>query len=255
MDLWRSRRLGAATAALVLCLWVVSPAAVAAQQWDPTAAVAAYSAALNHHDVSAALALFDQYGSATDAAGHHFEGRAGLTEFLLNSGFRSSDARITTEALRVIGNRAVWTYSCSCGAGSTEVRMVMAKDKISVFAIMEPRTLPQARPNAGVIPWLIGLGLLAGAFAGWLGWRTAHPAVVARQGAQGRLLAALLQSRSQQPGRTTVGDAQSLGPRRTEIDDVSKGRRTGPAHLHTRVIQDAAETVQKPAAAFISHAD
>jgi hypothetical protein len=47
--------------------------------------------------VRAALALFDQYGSATDSRGRHYEGQAGLTEFLLASGFNSPDAHIETE--------------------------------------------------------------------------------------------------------------------------------------------------------------
>jgi hypothetical protein len=67
----------------------------------------------------AALALFDQYGSATDAAGHHYEGGAGLTEFLLASGFATPDAHITTQNLHIVANRAVWTNACSCGTGST----------------------------------------------------------------------------------------------------------------------------------------
>ena len=111
----------------LLCALIAAPLSVGAQVWDPTAAISAYSAALNVHDLPAALALFDQYGSATDAAGHHFEGRQGLTEFLLNSGFGSPDARISTENLHIVGNRAVWTYSCSCATGTTEVRLVMSR--------------------------------------------------------------------------------------------------------------------------------
>ena len=41
------------------------------------------------HDVNSALALFDANGSASDRSGHNYAGQAGLTEFLLNSGFGS----------------------------------------------------------------------------------------------------------------------------------------------------------------------
>jgi hypothetical protein len=180
----------------LLCALIGAPLSAAAQVWDPTVAVSAYSAALNVHDLPAALALFDQYGSATDAAGHHFEGRAGLTEFLLSSGFDSPDSRITTEGLHVVANRAVWTYRCSCATSSTEVRLVMNHDKISVFAVRATPAAPQPRSGAGWLPWLAGLGLVGGALAGGLGlWRGRSPSLVPRQ-TQGRLLAALLESRA-----------------------------------------------------------
>jgi hypothetical protein len=182
---------------LLACVLYATPGTVAAQEWDPTAAVSAYSAALNAHDMPAALALFDQYGSATDAAGHHFEGSAGLAEFLLGNGFNNPDARITTEGLHIVANRAVWTYSCSCATRSTEVRLVMNHNKISVFAVVAPPAPPQPRSGAGLLLWLVGLGLTAGTLAGGFSlWRRRTAAVTVRQDqAQGRLLAALLQSR------------------------------------------------------------
>jgi hypothetical protein len=178
-----------------LCALSAAPLTVAAQVWDPTVAVSAYSAALNVHDLPAALALFDQYGSATDAAGRHFEGRAGLTEFLLNSGFGSPDARITTEALHVVANRAVWTYSCSCSTGTTEVRLVLNHDKISVFAMMAPRASPQPRAAAGLLPWLAGLGVVVSALVGGAALWRGRTASLALRPAQGRLLTALRQAR------------------------------------------------------------
>ena len=83
---------------------------------DPASVVEAYVDALNAHDLAAALALFDQNGSATDAQGRHFEGRDGLTEFLLANGFGAANMRIATTQLQVFGNRALWTYTCSCSA-------------------------------------------------------------------------------------------------------------------------------------------
>src|SRR5439155_24530000 len=130
--------------ALVVVVLCCVPPPVAEQECDPTAAVTAYSAALNAHDLTAALALFDANGSATDVRGHNFGGQAGLTQFLLNSGFGSADARIATEHLHVVANRAIWTYNCSCAAGSTEVRLVLNHDKISVFAMIAPPSAPTA---------------------------------------------------------------------------------------------------------------
>jgi hypothetical protein len=180
--------------ALGALLCALSAASASAQIWDPTAAVSAYSAALNAHDVQQALALFDQYGSATDAAGHHFEGRAGLTEFLMQSGFNSPDAHIATDNLHIVGNRAVWTYSCSCAQGTTEVRLVLNRDKISVFFVIAPRALPQPRADAGLQPVLAGLGAVACALAGGIGlWRRHTASPVAPRQAQGHLLAGLRQ--------------------------------------------------------------
>jgi SnoaL-like domain len=180
--------------ALLLTALFALPATAAAQtEWNPAAAVSAYSAALNAHDLASALALFDEYGSATDTSGHHFEGQAGLTEFLMGSGFGSSTSHVTTVSLIVVANRAIWTYSCSCAAASTEVRMVMNHDKISVFAEMAPPAAPPRSPNAGDRLWLVGLGLVAAALAGGLlfGLRRGRSAAVPRRASQGRLLAAL----------------------------------------------------------------
>lgn len=186
------RRFAVALGAL-LCALSAAPWTVSAQVWDPAVAVSAYSAALNAHDLPAALALFDQYGSATDATGHHFEGRDGLTEFLLSSGFDSPDARITTEGLHIVANRAVWTYRCSCATSSTEVRLVLNRDKISVFAVVVPPATAQPRAGAGLLPWLAGLGLVAAALAGAIGLWRRRPATSAPRQTQGHLLAGLRQ--------------------------------------------------------------
>src|SRR5712692_3127142 len=205
-------RLHLVVAAVLLGVLCALPVPAAAQVWDPVAAVSAYSAALNAHDLPAALALFDQYGSATDAAGHHFEGRDGLTQFLLGSGFGSPDARITTEGLHVVANRAVWTYSCTCATGSTEVRLVLNHDKISVFAVIAPPAAALPKSSTGLLPWLAGLVLVAGALASGFGLWRRHTASLAPRQRQGRLLAALRQSRGQPPGRATGRDTEPLGP-------------------------------------------
>jgi hypothetical protein len=204
---WRRHAVALGT---LVCVLAAMPSVAVAQVWDPAAAIVAYSTALNVHDLPAALALFDEYGSATDAAGHHFEGPAGLTEFLLSSGFGNPDARIATEGLHVVGNRAVWTYSCSCAQGTTEVRVVMSHDKISVFAVMAPRAAPQPRADAGLLPWLAGLGAVVSALAlagGASLWRKHTPSMAPRQ-AQGHLLAALARSRDQ---AATRGRSASVG--------------------------------------------
>jgi hypothetical protein len=175
----------------VLC---AAPSTAAAQQWNPEAAVLAYSAALNAHDLDSALALFDEYGSATDGSGRHFEGRAGLTEFLLANGFGNSSSRVTTQGLQIVANRAVWTYACSCTAGSTEVRLVLNHNKISVFAVMPAPAAPVQKADAGILPWMVGLGLVAGALAGGLqfGLRRGRSVAAPPRPSQGRLLAALV---------------------------------------------------------------
>jgi len=183
---------------MALCVFVLCamPSTVAAQEtnWDPGGAVAAYTAALNAHDLESALALFDDTGSASDRSGHNYTGRAGLTEFLLGNGFGDPAARITTRSLLVVANRAIWTFSCSCAAGSTDVHMVMIRNKISVFAMVAPPAAPLQRADPGLLPWLIGLVLLAGALAGGLGTWRGRSVVPARRANQGRLLAALAQA-------------------------------------------------------------
>lgn len=178
---------------LLFVVWAVPATAAAQAAWDPGAAVAAYSAALNAHDLDRALALFDEYGSATDAAGHHFEGRAGLTEFLLAHGFGSPAASVTTEALHIVANRAVWRFTCSCAAGATEVRLVLNHDKISVFAVMAAPAPPVHRADAGILPWMVGCALIATAVAGGLhfGVRRGRSVAAIPRPSQGRLLAAL----------------------------------------------------------------
>jgi hypothetical protein len=158
-------RVGCRLAWALLALALTATPAQAAADWDPAAAIAAYSAALNAHDLEAGLALFDEYGSATDVHGRHYEGPASLTEFLVANGFGHPDAYIQTERLHIVANRAVWTYSCSCAPASTEVRMVTNHNKISVFAVQAPPSGPIRPRSVAGPPWLVygtGLAGLAG---------------------------------------------------------------------------------------------
>lgn len=180
---------------LLLVVLCAAPESSAAQEWDPAAVVAAYSSALNAHDLPTALGLFDDNGSATDKLGHHFEGRAGLTQFLLGSGFGSPEAHITTDTLVVVANRAIWTYSCSCAEGRTDVRLVMMNgNKISVFAMLAAPAQPSRKTDAGVAPWLVGLAGVAGTVAGGLSLSRGRPAAPAPRASQGRLLAGLMRA-------------------------------------------------------------
>lgn len=193
----RSRR--ALVAALLFVICALPSSAAAEGPWDPAATVQAYSAALNAHDLPSALALFDENGSAGNSDGRHFEGQAGLTEFLLDSGFGNPEAHIITRSLIVVANRALWTYTCSCAAGATDVRIVMNDHhKISVFSIVVPPAKPLPSADAGVLPWLVGLGLMASVLAGALGWRYGRSATQVPRPNQGRLLAALVQARAAQ---------------------------------------------------------
>jgi hypothetical protein len=197
------RQLGApGVALLVWVLGAVFATGADAQGFDPASTVGAYAAALNAHNLDAGLALFDQTGSATDLTGHHFEGRAGLTAFLLESGFGNPAAHVTTDHLRVIGNRALWTYTCSCATGTAEVRLVVNQDKITVFFMSRPPTAVAASsstrvgtPDSGLPRWVpeVGLGLaLVGIVIGWRRRRTPTPPT---RPSQGMLLATLAQSR------------------------------------------------------------
>jgi len=158
---------------------------------DPTSVVNAYSTALNAHDLPAALALFDQNGSATDLHGRHFEGRSGLTEFLLANGFGTANARVRTNNLQVFGNRALWSYTCSCGIRATDVRVVLNHNKIVVF-FMNPTGTGAAAAATSNTPnvalWLAALALFAAVLLALRGVR--QPAPPPRP-AQGRLLAGL----------------------------------------------------------------
>src|SRR5438552_11558796 len=98
---------------LIALLLVAAPTTAVAQVSDPAAVISAYSAALNAHDPAAALELFDEIGSATDIAGHHFEGREGLNEFLLANGFGTPNVHVATTNIHVVANRAVWTSMCT----------------------------------------------------------------------------------------------------------------------------------------------
>src|SRR5207253_5550607 len=130
--------------------------------WDPAAVVRAYVAALNAQDVPAAIALFDEFGSATDSHHHNFSGADGLTQFLRGNGFASPEAQITTEQLTIVSNRAIWVYSCTCAAGSTRVHLTTTTyGKISVFAMVPPPPPPAPVGTAnGLAPWVIGSAVL-----------------------------------------------------------------------------------------------
>lgn len=186
----------AANLAVALLVLMATSATASAQTWDPAATISAYSAALSNDDLEAALALFDVNGSATDRAGHTFSGRDGLTTFLRENGFGQADARLTTQNLRVIANRAVWNYTCSCADGSTEVRVVVnSEHKISVFAMIPP---PGARLPSRPSPlpfWLLASALLGAGVSGfaWRRRRDAHN--WPRPNQDGRLLAALREAR------------------------------------------------------------
>lgn len=177
---------------VLLAVWAM-PASAAAQPWDPAATISAYSTALSKHDVDAALALFDEYGSATDRDGHTFSGRDGLSTFLRANGFGAPNARIATQDLQIVANRAIWDYTCSCASGATEVRMVLNEQgKISVFAMVRPRAAPAPQRPAQVPVWLLGLAGLGVVLLG-LRWRMQAPPPDprARRASQGRLLAGL----------------------------------------------------------------
>lgn len=192
---------------LLLLLVFAAPSTAAAQVgWDPAAAISAYSAALNAHDLASALALFDENASADISSGRHFAGQAGLTEFLMRSGFGDPEAHITTRSLLVVANRANWTYMCSCADGSTDVRIVLNdQNKISVFAIMAPTAKPLRTSDARGFPWLAGLALVVAAMAVGLGLRRRRPAAPTRRASQGHLLAALVQARAPRGGVTRSG--------------------------------------------------
>ncbi|HLZ29501.1 MAG TPA: nuclear transport factor 2 family protein [Chloroflexota bacterium] len=202
---------GVVVALLLLCC-APSTASAQASDWDPAGAVSAYTAALNAHDVDSALALFDDNGSASDKSGHNYLGRAHLTEFLLNTGFSNPEARITTRSLTVVANRAIWTYTCTCAAGSTDVHIVLNdQNKISVFAIVPPRAAPLRRADDGILPWLIGLGLVASALASGIGvWHGRTTPRRIPRATQGRLLAALVQARAAQGAMLGGADSERV---------------------------------------------
>ena len=56
-----------------------------------------------------------------------------MTEFLLANGFGAANMRIATNQLQVFGNRALWTYTCSCSAQATGARVVLNHNRIIVF--------------------------------------------------------------------------------------------------------------------------
>ena len=182
----------------LLAILAVCASSAAAQSDDPASVVAAYVSALNAHDVAGALALFDQNGSATDGHGRHFEGRAGLTSFLLANGFAAPGSNISTEGLQVVGNRALWTYRCSCATESTDVRVVVNHSKIVVFFMGAPGpAATSAPPTAGpALVWsaLLGAAMLLGVLLLNL-YARSRLARPAPRPAQGRLLAGLVRSR------------------------------------------------------------
>jgi hypothetical protein len=178
---------------LAIALFGGAPGASAQTADDPASIVEAYVAALNAHDVTAALALFDQNGSATDANGRHFEGRRGLSEFLLANGFGATDARIATSELQVFGNRALWTYTCSCDSIATSARVVLNHNKIIVFFMNAPGASVSggiATPGTSLALWFMLLALLVGV-ALTLRGAFRHERIPPPRPAQGRLLAGL----------------------------------------------------------------
>lgn len=177
---------------IALCVAWLPVSSAAAQSEDPGALVQAYLAAMNAQDVTGALSLFDEYGSATDIHGRTYEGQAGLTEFLVANGFAAtSNAHVSTDNLIVAGNRAIWTYSCSCTSGQVQVRMVLQHNKISVFAMSPPApgSAPRAQTSTRVA-WLPVLALVGLLLALALGLRSSAPAPT-RRPVEGRLLLAL----------------------------------------------------------------
>ena len=213
------RTAGVYVTLLVVMLWVTPSAASAQVTFDPAAAVDKYSAALNAQDLPGALALFAQYGSATDVHGRNFSGADGLTGFLLGNGFATPDARITTERLSVVANRAIWTYTCTCAAGATTVHLVLTTDgKISVFGMVRPAAPPApTRTAKGIAGWLIaGTVLLTGGLGWVLGpWRKRR-AVQRTRPTQGYLLLALRQTHAaRSEPRSNRRDEELFG---TQID-------------------------------------
>jgi hypothetical protein len=177
---------------LAIALFGGAPVASAQTADDPVSVVEAYVDALNAHDLSAALALFDQNGSATDASGRHFEGRGGLTEFLLANGFGASGARVATNQLQVFGNRALWTYTCSCSAHATDARVVLNHNKIIVFFmnVSAGSASGGATSGSSLALWVMVLALLAAVALSVRGALSRDRAPPPRP-AQGRLLAGL----------------------------------------------------------------
>jgi hypothetical protein len=188
----RSRRF-VVLVGLVIALYGGASGASAQTADDPASAIDAYVAALNAHDLAAALALFDQNGSATDAHGRHFEGRRGLSEFLLANGFGDADARITTNQLQVFGNRALWTYTCSCADNATDARVVLNHNKIIVFFMDVPGVGADSgagASGASLALWVMVLALLASVALSVRGGVGRDPVPPPRP-AKGRLLAGL----------------------------------------------------------------
>jgi ketosteroid isomerase-like protein len=182
------------TGLALLALLPGAPAADAQSAEDPAAIVNAFSAAFNAHDLDAALALFDPNGSATDIRGRQFDGRPGLTEFLLASGFGTANAQITTTQLQVVGNRALWTYSCSCAAEVMNVGVVLNHNRIVMFFVTRPAARdasatarPSGAPSAAL--WPAAIALVVAIVLTVRGLRREAPP--APRPAQGRLLAGL----------------------------------------------------------------
>jgi hypothetical protein len=178
---------------LAIALFGGAPGASAQTSDDPLSVVEAYVDALNAHDLGKALALFDQNGSATDVHGRHFQGRDGLTEFLLANGFGASSTRVATNQLQVFGNRALWTYTCTCSAHAADARVVLNHNKIIVFFMEVPLGSGKSSGSSGpsLALWVMVLALLA-AFALTLrGALDRDRAPPRPRPAQGRLLAGL----------------------------------------------------------------
>jgi hypothetical protein len=189
------RRFAAVFALLVPLLLQAAPAD--ADGWDPAATVSAYIAAFNMGNVDGALALFDENGSATDLAGHTYTGRAGLTQFLRNNGFGSANARLTTDQLTVVANRAFWDYTCSCTPVPTQVRIVINdQDKISVFAMFPSHAPVRADAASSVPVWLLSGVLLCAIVTGLTLQKRVTTRPLPPRPAQGHLIAALREART-----------------------------------------------------------
>jgi hypothetical protein len=180
--------------AVLLLVLLAHTTSAQAQSADPGTVVQTYLADLNAHNVSGALALFDQYGSATDVHGRVYQGQTALAEFLLSNGFADPSASISTQHLTVAGNRAIWTYACSCAKVPVTVRVVLQHDKISVFAMTPPAVGSTARAaalDAFAVPWLAGVAVLGLLLAFAFGMSHEHAEPSQPRPAQGRLLVGL----------------------------------------------------------------
>jgi SnoaL-like protein len=174
--------------------WAQSPQAGA----DPAGVVAAYAAAINAHDLPRALDLFDDVGSASDTAGRSYQGRAALMAFLAETGLARPDARVATQNVHVVANRAVWTFTCSCAAAPMEARLVTNAGRITVLALQRPPAPTRmASSSIGMAEPL--LLILAGVAISLLLIARRKPHAAAPRPSQGRLLQGLREFNGHHP--------------------------------------------------------